>query len=178
MATGRLIAVSTGQARPLFAEDGGERFSASSAISKRPVSTLADPRPCEVTPQGLSGDESVEHKIHGPPLQAVYVYPAEHYEFWRSLARQHGRPEPAPGGALGENLTIEGLSEVSVWIGDTLAIGTAAFRVTRPREPCFKLNAHLRLSMASKMMVQSGFTGFYCAVLRTGTVAEIGRAHV
>ncbi|MBM3407230.1 MAG: MOSC domain-containing protein [Betaproteobacteria bacterium] len=167
----RLIAASVGRAAPLFAQDGSERFATQSAINKRPVSTLTQPDPCAVTERGLDGDESVERRIHGPPLQAVYVYPLEHYRFWQSLAHQHGRAPLPEAGALGENLTIEGLSESQVWVGDLLAIGSVRLRVTRPRDPCFKLNARLGLSMAAKMMVQSGYTGFYCAVVQTGTLA-------
>jgi MOSC domain-containing protein YiiM len=166
----RLIAASVGRAAPLLAGDGGERFATTSAINKRPVSTLADPRACLVDERGLEGDESVERRIHGPPLQAVYVYPLEHYRFWQSLARQHGRPPLPEAGALGENLTVEGLSESQVWIGDRLIIGTVTLRITRPRDPCFKLNARLGLSMAGKMMVQSGYTGFYCAVVHAGAL--------
>ena len=58
-----------------------------------------------------------------------------------------------------------------VWIGDVVAIGELRLRVTRPRAPCFKLNAHLRLAMAVKMMVQSGFTGYYCSVATPGDIA-------
>ena len=154
-----------------MARSDSERFVTTSAIGKRPVSSLADPRPHPVSTNGLDGDESVERKIHGPPLQAVYVYPAEHYVFWQSLARQHGRPPLPAAGALGENLTVEGLAESQVWIGDTLAVGTVRLRVTRPRDPCFKLNAWLGLSMAGKMMIQSGYTGFYCSVVRAGELA-------
>jgi len=167
----QLIAASVGRAAPLLAQDGGTRFATESAINKRPVSTLADPAPWTVSDTGLAGDESVERRIHGPPLQAVYVYPAEHYVFWQSLARQHNRPPLPEAGALGENLTVAGLTESQVWIGDLLAIGSVRLRVTRPRDPCFKLNARLGLPMAAKMMVQSGYTGFYCAVVQPGMLA-------
>ena len=63
-----------------------------------------------------------------------------------------------------------GLTEAQVWIGDLLVIGSVRLRITRPRDPCFKLNARLGLSMAAKMMVQSGYTGFYCAVVQPGTL--------
>jgi len=142
-----------------------------SAIRKHPVATLDDPKRWPVGPAGLQGDESVERRIHGPPQQAVYVYPVEHYAFWNSLVRQTGRAGPLPAGALGENLSIEGLTESQVWIGDILRIGSARLRVTRPRQPCFKLDAHLGLRMAGKMMVQSGFTGFYCTVREAGDMA-------
>lgn len=167
----RLIAASVGRAAPLLARDGAERFATTSAINKQPVSTLTDPRAWAVDERGLAGDESVERHIHGPPLQAVYVYPAEHYRFWQSLAHQHGRPPLPEAGALGENLTVEGLSEPQVWIGDLLRVGTVTLRITRPRDPCFKLNARLGLTMAGKMMVQSGYTGFYCAVVQAGSLA-------
>jgi MOSC domain-containing protein YiiM len=167
----RILAVSAGRAAPLFAQDAGERFTTLSAIGKRPVSTLDCPTRCAVGPQGVEADESVERRIHGPPLQALYIYPAEHYEFWRALARQHHARPIADAGALGENLTVQGLTESTVWIGDVLTVGTVRMRITRPRVPCFKLNAHLGLRMAAKLMVQSGFTGYYCEVLQPGDLA-------
>lgn len=167
----RLIAASVGRAAPLVAQDGGQPFATTSAIAKRPISTLADRQRIAVGLEGLAGDESVERRIHGPPLQAVYVYPAGHYVFWQSLARQNGRQALPEAGALGENLTVEGLVESEVWIGDVLAIGSTRLRVTRPRDPCFKLNARLGLPMAARMMVQSGYTGFYCAVASAGEIA-------
>ena len=73
-------------------------------------------------------------------------------------------------GALGENLTLQGLLEADVWVGDVLQFANCALRVTQPREPCFKFNASLGFNPASKQMAQTGYCGFYLAVDQPGTV--------
>ena len=73
--------------------------------------------------------------VHGGPDKAVYVYPSEHYAFWKNELPG----EELGWGAFGENLTSEGLLEDQVQIGDRLRIGTAEFIVTQPRMPCYKL---------------------------------------
>ena len=86
-----------------------------------------------------------------------------------------GRDELLPYGSLGENLSIEGMLETEIWIGDTVIIESASkpqvvLRVSAPRGPCYKLNARLGFKHAAKMMVQSGYTGFYLEVLQPGAV--------
>jgi MOSC domain-containing protein YiiM len=177
----RILAVSTGRAAPLFvpvAGDTGEQVM--SGIRKTPVSTRDDPRRIALGSLGLAGDEQVDLTVHGGRDKAVYAYPIEHYDTWRTIREQAIRiDEPLPPGFMGENLTIEGLLERRVWIGDVLVLEPAEptdappvrLRVDGPRYPCFKFNARMGFKHASKMMVQSGFCGFYLEVLQTGTVA-------
>src|ERR671913_154513 len=115
----------------------------------------------------LDGDEQSDLSVHGGRDKAVYVYPSEHYSYWR--AQLPG--VEFPWGAFGENLTSEGLSETGVHIGDLVSIGAAEFVVTQPRLPCFKLGIRFgRLDMV-KSFQRSGRTGFYLAVLREGIIA-------
>jgi len=73
--------------------------------------------------------------------------------------------EPFVPGQLGENLSIEGVDEQGVWIGDRLRFdGGVVLRVTEPRQPCAKFNAVLGYERAGREMVQSGRCGFYMAV--------------
>jgi len=128
-----------------------------------------------VGPLGLEGDEQADLSLHGGLDKAVYAYPAEHYAFWNvqcgaSLKRIPGGLPLSPG-AFGENLTIEGLLESEVWIGDRLHAGDVVMQVTEPRHPCFKLNIKLGFSHASKIMVQSGYSGFYLRVVQPGALA-------
>ena len=109
--------------------------------------------------------------MHGGLDKAVYLYPREHYGFWRTVRMQAKADAALSPGAMGENLLIEGLLEPAVWIGDTLSIGEVVLRVESPRSPCFKFNARMGFGWAAKMMVQSGYTGFYCSVVRQGIVA-------
>jgi MOSC domain-containing protein YiiM len=77
---------------------------------------------------------------------------------------------PLPPGSMGENLTLQGLLESDVWIGDRLQIGGALLEVTEPRRPCFKFNAKMGFAHAAKAMVQAGCTGFYLRVVDVGEI--------
>jgi MOSC domain-containing protein YiiM len=79
--------------------------------------------------------------------------------------------EPLAPGALGENLTVEGLTEDGLWIGDRLRLPGCVLAVSEPRFPCFKFNAAMGFAQASRLMVQSGFCGTYLAVVEPGQVA-------
>ena len=114
----------------------------------------------------LDGDRQADLSVHGGPSKAVYVYPIEHYEYWR---------EQLPGvdlpwGMFGENLTVEGLREDRINIGDRFRIGSAQLMVTEPRLPCYKLAAKFGRDDIIKRFLHSGRTGFYFAVLQEGEV--------
>jgi MOSC domain-containing protein YiiM len=114
----------------------------------------------------LDGDAQSDLSVHGGVDKAVYVYPSEHYAYWR-------RELPDmdfPWGAFGENLTVEGMREDDVRIGDRLRIGSAEFVVTQPRMPCYKLGVRFDRPDMVKRFMQSRRTGFYFAVLREGDV--------
>jgi MOSC domain-containing protein YiiM len=115
----------------------------------------------------LDGDQQSDLKAHGGPDMAVYLYPAEYYAFWREQF-----PEmELPWGMFGENLTIWGLLDESVYIGDELRVGTARLAVTQPRVPCFKLALKFGRDDILKRLYRSGYSGFYCRVLEEGDVA-------
>jgi len=167
-----LLAVSVGRSGPLRVPRGdGTHEIVASGIRKRPVSTLAAPVPVQVRALGCEDDEQVDLTVHGGLDKAVYVYPSEHYEFWRTVCGQAGVDASLPFGSMGENLTIEGLLEPQAWVGDRIVVGEVELRIEAPRSPCYKFNARLGFAWASKMMVQSGYCGFYCAVVRQGKVA-------
>jgi MOSC domain-containing protein YiiM len=145
----------------------GERLVAT-AIGKRPVAG-----PVAVGPLGLAGDEQADPSVHGGPSKAVYAYSSAHYPFWqtvRAQARVALWDEPLPHGLLGENLTIEGLDERALWIGDRLVLPGCVLAVSEPRFPCFKFGAAMGFPQAVKLMSQSGFCGAYLAVIEPGTV--------
>lgn len=138
------------------------------AMVKRPVQG-----PVPVGPLGLAGDEQADLGIHGGLEKAVYAYPAEHYAFWQQARREAGAAEiddSLPHGSLGENLTLAGLLEAQAWVGDLLRFPNCTLQITRPREPCFKLNAALGFPRAVRRMAETGFCGFYLSVLDPGTV--------
>ncbi|MEP7177210.1 MAG: MOSC domain-containing protein [Gemmatimonadales bacterium] len=115
----------------------------------------------------IEGDRQSDLTVHGGADKAVYVYPSEHYAFWRKEL-----PGVAlPWGAFGENLTTQGLLEDAMHIGDRLKIGSAEFSVTQPRMPCFKLGIRFDRADMVKRFLASGRTGFYLSVSREGEVA-------
>ena len=139
------------------------------AIAKRSVD-----RARAVLPLGIEDDEQADLSVHGGPGKAVYAYPSEHYAFWQTVRAQAGVSlwdEPMPPGSLGENLTLAGLLESEMWIGDVLRFPHCALAVSEPRTPCFKFNAAMGFKHASKLMVQSAWCGAYLAVREPGTVA-------
>lgn len=129
--------------------------------------------PVAVKALGLQGDEQADLSVHGGLEKAVYAYPAEHYAFWvdaRRTAGVAGIDTALPYGSMGENLTLNGLLESDVWVGDVLRFSHCVLRVEQPREPCFKFNAAMGFNTAVKTMAQSGFCGFYLSVDTPGTV--------
>jgi MOSC domain-containing protein YiiM len=153
-----VLAVNVSLALPM-PMDGREVMT---GIAKHPVDG-----PVEVGPLGLAGDEQADLSVHGGPSKAVYAYPSEHFPFWqtvRAQARAAGWDEPLAPGMLGENLTLAGLLENEVWIGDMLRFPDCELAVSEPRFPCFKLNAALGFKHALKLMTANAWCGFYLAV--------------
>jgi len=115
----------------------------------------------------LDGDKQADLTVHGGPDKAVYAYPTEHYDYWRKELPD----DKLPWGVFGENLSVEGLREDKLNIGDTLRIGTAELAVTQPRLPCYKLAFRFGRPDMVKRFLHSCRTGFYLRVLREGEVA-------
>jgi MOSC domain-containing protein YiiM len=116
----------------------------------------------------LEGDRQADLSVHGGTSKAVYVYPAEHYDFWKGEF-----PEmDLPWGMFGENFTTTGLLETETNIGDKFRIGAAEVMVTEPRMPCYKLGIRFGRTDIIKRFLQSERTGFYLAVLKEGEVGS------
>lgn len=168
----RLIAISAGKAVDLLARDeGGRAQRIVSGIAKQAVSTLEQPSAVAIGELGVAGDEIVDLTVHGGRDKAVYVYPSEHLAFWRTVREQAGVSAPVGPGLVGENLLLEGVLESGLFIGDRLVFGEVVLRVESARSPCHKFNLRMGFSWAAKMMIQSGYSGAYCSVERTGRLA-------
>jgi MOSC domain-containing protein YiiM len=167
MTTGTLLTIQVGRVVPLAIEGQFEM----SGIRKTTVAG-----PVEVRALGLAGDEQADLSAHGGLAKAVYAYPIEHYEYWRQQQAAIGRSAGSlPHGIFGENLTIGGLLETDVYVGDVLRFPGCVLRVTQPRTPCYKFNAVMGDPQASRRMLETGFCGFYLAVDEPGTI-EAGQA--
>jgi MOSC domain-containing protein YiiM len=167
MAMGQLVHINLGKVRPLRM---GER-KLMSAIGKTTVSG-----PVAVGLLGLAGDAQADLSVHGGLDKAVYAFPLEHLAYWqqqrvaRSVSLFEETDETLPPGFVGENLSLTGLREDAVYIGDRLHFANCVLRVTQPREPCGKFNAVMGYAQAARDMVQSSCCGFYLAVERLGTL--------
>ncbi|MEO5882323.1 MAG: MOSC domain-containing protein [Caldimonas sp.] len=147
------------------------------AINGRKVMTAIAKRAVEgehaVLPLGIEGDEQADLSVHGGLNKALYAYPSEHYAFWRTVraqARVALWDEDLPFGAMGENLTLQGVAENELWIGDVLRFPGCELAVSEPRFPCFKFNAAMGFKHAAKLMVESAWCGSYLAVRVPGTI--------
>ena len=115
----------------------------------------------------LDGDGQADLTVHGGASKAVYAYPSEHYNYWRTELPG----VDLPWGMFGENFTTEGLLEDAVYIGDRFRIGETEVMVTEPRMPCYKLGIKFGRAEIIKRFLASRRTGFYFAVIREGMVA-------
>jgi MOSC domain-containing protein YiiM len=122
--------------------------------------------PVFVGTTNLAGDEQADLKNHGGIDKAVLAYSADHYPKWREELRM---PDMPPG-AFGENLTIIGLSEKSVCIGDIFRIGNVIFEVSQPRQPCWKLARRWRMHELTGLVVRNGRSGWYLRVMEQGWI--------
>ena len=138
--------------------------------NEEPVSTGIFKEPVEgrvrLKTLNLDGDRQADLSVHGGPQKAVYLYPSEHYDFWK----QELPDMNLPWGMFGENLTTTGLFETEVHIGDKFRIGTAELMVTQPRMPCYKLGIRFGRADIIRRFLASERTGFYFSVLKEGEI--------
>ena len=153
----RLLQVRTGKVKPAFG------LSESSAIFKEPLSN-----PVFVSKLGCTGDERA-WEPHTGPENALMHYPSQHYELWASEIPTNAHFFKI--GGFGENLVSSNASEENVCIGDIMRIGKEVqVQVTKPRQPCFKLNHRFELKDMSARSQKMGRTGWYYKILRDGWI--------
>ena len=134
--------------------------SITTGIYKEPVAAIV------VKKYFVEWDNVSDRKVHGGESKAVYGYPSEHYEFWRSEY-----PAIEMGwGMFGENITTEGLFENEMKIGSLYRIGTTILQVTEPRMPCYKLGIKFGTPDIVARFLKSRKSGFYFTVIEEGTV--------
>jgi MOSC domain-containing protein YiiM len=114
----------------------------------------------------IDGDAQANLKAHGGPDMAVYAFGHEDYAYW---AAEFGR-ETLDFGAFGENLTVTGLREDMVCVGDIFRIGAVRLQVTEPRTPCHKLAMKFDDEDLPRRFAARGNVGFYFRVLSEGEI--------
>ena len=155
----KLISVNVGLPREIAVSGKTVRTS----IWKYPVQGRV-----HVSTLNLDGDQQSDLSVHGGVDKAVYLYPSEHYSYWRTQL-----PDvELPWGAFGENFTSEGILEDQTKVGDRIRVGSAEFMVMQPRVPCFKLGIRFNRRDMVKHFLESKRSGFYLSVIREGEVED------
>jgi MOSC domain-containing protein YiiM len=152
-----ILAVLTGKIDPGFSAGEG------SAIAKR-----AHDGPVAVGLLGLAGDEQADRVHHGGLDKALHVYSHDHYHWWTDEIGAH--PLLAAPGGFGENLSVAGLTDAQVCIGDRFRAGSALIEVSHGRQPCWKLAQHFGVSSMVAKIVKTRRPGWYCRVIEPGQV--------
>lgn len=153
-----IVSINVGKPSTLYT-DGQE---IQTGIVKRPVHA-----PVHLKTLNFEGDGQADLVHHGGADKAVCVYPHDHYVYWENDLKLTLSP-----GAFGENLTVKGLTEDKVHIGDIFQLGEAVVQVSQPRQPCFKLAKRYGIKELPLKFQTTGFTGYYFRVLQEGIVRE------
>lgn len=133
----------------------------STGIYKMPT-----PQPIFLKKEGVENDHIADRKVHGGTYKACYLFSADHYPYWKKLY-----PNLSWNwGMFGENLTINGMNEKQIIVGDVYKVGNALVQVTQPREPCFKFGVKFGTQNVLKQFIGHGFPGTYVKVLEEGLV--------
>jgi MOSC domain-containing protein YiiM len=153
-----LLSINVGQLEQIGTRRGNPVLS---GIRKRPVGAGA----VELTRDGIVGDHQADLRLHGGPNKAVYVYSSDHYPWW---TEQLSASVPYGPGAFGENLTLSGIDETGVHLGDIWQWGTAVLQICQPRYPCFKLALATERPQIVQRFLASGRSGWYLRLLEPG----------
>lgn len=130
-------------------------------IYKHPISSIF------LRVQAVDLDNVVDRRYHGGSDKACYAYGLQAYHYWKTAF-----PDvEMPMGMFGENLTIDGLNEIELFIGQTFKVGQAIIQISQPRIPCYKLGIRFGDKRIVKQFQQSDFSGVYFRVLQEGQVS-------
>lgn len=125
-------------------------------------------QPIYLGKQDVKGDIVSDRKVHGGEYKACYIFSADHYGYWQNLYPNLNWEY----GMLGENLTVSGLDETQIQIGDIYKVGDALVQITQPREPCYKFGVKFGTQKVLEQFIEHGYPGTYLRVLEEGNVAK------
>jgi MOSC domain-containing protein YiiM len=151
----------------------------SSAIRKTPVTADI----VSVSKVNIEGDRQADLRVHGGPDKAIFAYPAAHLTAWGD---EYRNGEPLRYGLIGENLTIGGIDERDVRIGDIWRWGSVRLQICQPRYPCYKLAMTVGEPAIIKRFLATARSGWYLRVLTPGeapvggpiTIEQMDRAEI
>jgi len=154
-----MLIISTNIARPKIIIWNGKQVT--TGIYKTPVNQAI-----YLEKEQVKGDEISDRNVHGGEYKACYLFSADHYPYWKNLYPNL----EWEWGMLGENLTVKGLDENKIYIGNIYRIGSALIQITQPREPCFKFGVKFGTQDVLKQFIEHGRPGTYVRVLEEGFV--------
>ncbi|MCA0971935.1 MOSC domain-containing protein [Halobacillus litoralis] len=152
----KLLSLNVGRPEVYATEKGDLK----SAYRKTPVNETTF-----LTYLNFEGDEQADKKNHGGRDKAVCLYPAQHYRHWEET---YNKSFAFP--AFGENITVEGIDERDVCVGDIFQLGDALLQISEPRKPCYIIARTHGIDDFPARVTKEGFTGFYLRVLQEGSV--------
>ncbi|MDQ0167047.1 MOSC domain-containing protein [Bacillus horti] len=151
-----IVSINVGKPAPLTYQ--GKEIS--TGINKSRVE-----KPLFLSFTNFEGDGQADLVNHGGRDKAICVYAYDHYPYWEKRLNK-----PLQVGAFGENLTVSGLLEDEVCIGDIFQLGEAIVQVCQPRYPCHKLSKKHDVADFPLQVIETGYSGFYLRVLKEGMV--------
>ena len=151
--------ISTNLAKPTTIIWNGKKVI--TGIYKKPIHN-----PIFLGSQDVQNDEVSDRIVHGGEFKACYLFSEDQYGYWKNLYPHLDWD----WGMFGENLTVSGLNEKNLHIGDIYKIGSALVQVSQPREPCFKFGVKFGTQVVLKQFIEHGFPGTYVRVLEEGFV--------
>ncbi|TAI46611.1 MOSC domain-containing protein [Flagellimonas allohymeniacidonis] len=152
--------ISTNVARPKSFLWNGETHT--TGIYKTPVN-----KPIKLEKESVVDDVIADRKVHGGIFKACYLFSADHYPYWKKKYPNLDWD----WGMFGENLTVKGLNESELRIGNIYRLGTALVQITQPREPCYKLGVKFGTQEILRQFIEHGHPGTYVRILEVGEVS-------
>lgn len=116
--------------------------------------------------EDVLNDHVLNRKYHGGVDKACYLYSADHYPFWEKKYSENDWQ----WGMFGENLTVRGLNESEIRIGDIYRVGGAVIQVSQPRQPCYKLGIRFENQSIVQDFWESSYPGVYVRVIESGNI--------
>ncbi|MEX0290361.1 MAG: MOSC domain-containing protein [Flavobacteriaceae bacterium] len=155
----KVIATNVGKPTPIE-WNGKKEFT---GIFKYPVE-----HPIFLEKESVANDTIANRKVHGGIYKACYLFSADQYPYWKEKY-----PELSwDWGMFGENLTVEGLDEALIRIGNIYKLGEAVVQITQPREPCYKLGVRFDNQQILKEFIDHAQPGAYVRVVKEGEVTR------
>ncbi|CAA6802345.1 MAG: MOSC domain-containing protein [uncultured Sulfurovum sp.] len=119
----------------------------------------------EINENGFKLDNQSDKESHGGIDKAICVYPLKSYRY---LEEKYDITLPTC--TFGENLSILGVDDSDICLGDKFAYGETIVEVSQPRQPCWKISSIVGIKKLTAMVVKEYKSGFYLRVLQTGKI--------